>query len=90
MLLLCPSLSVSPSGLLRQPQVYMALAELEVEVGDVEKARATFQEALAKCMQDTHKLLVAWAKLEEENFGDWDKATELLLRASEVGCIRYG
>lgn len=66
-------------------QVYMALAELEVETGHVEMARQIFEEALRLCAQNTHKLLVAWAKLEEENFGDWEKATELLLRAMEEG-----
>jgi tetratricopeptide (TPR) repeat protein len=63
----------------------MALAELEVETGHVEQARHTFQEALRLCAQNTPKILVAWAKLEEENFGDWEKATELLLRAMEEG-----
>jgi len=63
----------------------MALAELEVETGHVEQARHTFQEALRLCAQNTPKILVAWAKLEEENFGDWERATELLLRAIEEG-----
>lgn len=63
----------------------MALAELEVETGHVEQARDTFQEALRLCAQNTPKILVAWAKLEEENFGDWEKATELLHRAMEEG-----
>lgn len=63
----------------------MALAELEVETGHVEQARDTFQEALRLCAQNTPKILVAWAKLEEENFGDWEKATELLHRAIAEG-----
>lgn len=67
----------------------MALAELEVETGNVEQARHTFQEALRLCAQNTPKILVAWAKLEEENFGDWEKATELLLQAVEEGGAEF-
>eukprot|EP00952_Eustigmatos_sp_NYUAD-ZCMA_P003437 15005-Eustigmatos_ZCMA.PRE.1 len=61
----------------------MALAELEVETGNAERARDVFQEALQVCTQDKHKLLVAWAKLEEANFGDWEKATDLLHSAMQ-------
>jgi hypothetical protein len=44
-----------------------------------------FAEAMRLCTKDKARLLVAWAKLESENFGDWDKATELLTLAMEVG-----
>jgi len=70
-------------------QLYIALAETEVEAGRLDKAREYLKQGVEACTENVARVLVMWAQLEAENFGDTEMATTLLERAREAASDDY-
>jgi len=68
-----------------QAQVSVALAELEAQTGDFDAARLALSEGAEASLKtqkvESAPLFIAWARLEEKNFGRSDLAFDILHKA---------